>query len=127
MQTLYEKIGGAETVDKLVATFYKKVLSDPILMPFFKNTSIEVLTNMQKAFFAVALGGPVPDSRSSLLEAHRGRGIESNHLRLFTDRLLETLLEIGIEQRDAEKVHDRIAAYSKEVLGETPAETPADE
>ena len=119
MQTLYEKIGGAETVDRLIVSFYQNVLSDPVLMPFFKNTSIEALTNMQKAFFSVALGGPVPETRISLLEAHRDRGIESKHITRFGERLLETLLEIGIEEQDADEVYKRIAAYSNEVLGET--------
>ena len=61
----------------------------------------------------------MPETRISLLEAHRDRGIESKHITRFGERLLETLLEIGIEEQDADEVYKRIAAYSNEVLGET--------
>ena len=119
MQTLYEQIGGEPTIDKLITTFYQNVLSDPLLMPFFEHTSIEKLTKMQKAFFAIALGGPEPDLKIQLYEAHQGRGIERQHLTRFVEHLIETLREIGVEEKAAAKVYERIATYSDEVLGDS--------
>lgn len=119
METLYEKIGGEPTIDKLITTFYQYVMADPMLLPFFENTTIEKLQSMQKAFFTIALGGPEPDLKISLYEAHRGRGIERKHLTRFTDHLMETLQEIGVEEESATKVYQRISTYSDEVLGDT--------
>ncbi len=117
--TLYHRIGGEPTIAQLITAFYQHVLSDPMLSPFFEHTSIEKLQSMQKAFFSIALGGPAPDAKISLYEAHRGRGIERRHLTRFTEHLLATLKEIGIEEDDAMRVYDRISTYSDEVLGET--------
>ena len=119
VQTLYEKIGGKAAIDSLIATFYQHVLSDPLLMPFFEHTSIEKLTKMQRAFFTIALGGPDPDLKVRLYEAHRGRGIEREHLSRFVEHLIASLAEIGIEEKDATKVYERIATYSDDVLGES--------
>ena len=119
METLYDQIGGRESIEKLVTAFYQRVLIDPLLAPFFENTSIEKLQSMQIAFFSIALGGPEPDTKISLYEAHRGRGIESKHLTRFTEHLMSTLKEIGIEEDKAQRVYQRIATYSNEVLGET--------
>lgn len=119
MQTLYERIGGEPTIDKLITTFYQHVLNDPLLSPFFENSSTEKLTSMQKAFFSVALGGPEPDEKISLYEAHQGRGIQVKHLTRFTEHLVETLREIGVEEEDAKQVYERIATYSNDVLGES--------
>ena len=119
MTSLYEQIGGAETIDKLIGRFYQNVLADPLLMPFFENTSIEKLTNIQKAFFSVALGGPEPDEKISLYEVHQGRGIQIKHLTRFTEHLLNTLREIGVEEDHAKKVYERIGTYSNDVLGES--------
>lgn len=119
MTSLYEQIGGAETIDKLIGRFYQNVLADPLLMPFFEGTSIEKLTNIQKAFFSVALGGPEPDEKISLYEVHQGRGIQIKHLTRFTEHLLNTLREIGVEEEDAKKVYERIGTYSNDVLGES--------
>ena len=73
---------------------------------------------MQNAFFTIALGGPEPDFKISLYEAHRGRGIERQHLSRFTEHLVDTLHAIGIDEQSAAKVYERIATYSDEVLGD---------
>lgn len=118
MQTLYEEIG-AENIEKLVVAFYQNVLADPLLEPFFENTSIEKLKRMQVAFFTIALGGPEPVSQSSLYEAHRGRGIEVKHLTRFTEHLLNSLGEIGIDEERAARVYERISTHADDVLGES--------
>ena len=119
MKTLYEKIGGESTIEKLVGAFYQSVLSDPLLQPFFEGIAIEKLQQMQKAFFTLALGGPEPVQNISLYEAHRDRGITRNHLTRFTEHLIKTLEEIGIPEESATRVYQRIATYSDEVLGDT--------
>lgn len=119
MQTLYEQIGGEETIDRLISDFYQHVLSDYLLMPFFENTSIDKLKIMQKAFFTIALGGPEPETKILLHEAHRGRGIEREHLVRFTEHLMATLREIGVDEAAAVKIHQRISVYADDVLGES--------
>ena len=118
MQTLYEKIGGKDSIEQLVTEFYQRVLSDPLLQPFFENTSIEKLQRMQVEFFTIALGGPEPDTKISLYEAHQGRGIATKHLTRFTEILIETLAVVGVKEEDAQKVYERIASYSNDVLGD---------
>lgn len=119
METLFERIGGEPAIQRLITAFYQRVLADPLLKPFFVETSIEKLERMQVAFFTIALGGPEPDEMPSLNQAHRGRGIESRHLTRYTELLIETLAEVGIPEKDAQKVYERIATYSNQVLGET--------
>ena len=118
METLYEQIG-PESIEKLVVAFYQNVLADPMLSPFFENTSVEKLQRMQIAFFTIALGGPQPAAKISLYDAHRGRGIESKHLTRFTEHLMTTLREVGIDEDRAKKVYRRIGTYANEILGET--------
>lgn len=118
MGTIYEQIGGAETIDKLIGSFYRYVLADPLLSPFFEDTSIEKLERMQKAFFAIALGGPDPEIEISIYEAHRGRGIKREHLTRFTEHLMNTLREIGVDEENAKSVYQRLSIYADDVLGE---------
>ena len=104
MQTLFQHIGGEETIKKLITPFYQKVFTDSILGPFFVNTSLEKLTRMQEQFFTIALGGPEPDTEISLFQAHQGRGIQQEHLTRFTEHLLDTLREVGVDDNDASAV-----------------------
>ena len=42
-KTLFEQIGGAETVAQLIDQFYDRVLGDEELAPFFEQTSMDRL------------------------------------------------------------------------------------
>ncbi len=117
--TLFDKIGGRPAIENLVAAFYGRVLTDPLLAPFFEQSDMEKLKKMQLSFFSIALGAGEPEAMPPLREAHQNRGIETKHLTRFTELLLETLNAIGISESDASKIYERVATYSNEVLGES--------
>ena len=115
--SLYERVGGAETVSALVERFYERVLADPELAPFFGKTNVRKLRTMQREFFSVALGGPVTYFGKPLAYAHRGRGIERRHFQRFTDHLLATLEGHGLDERDVHDVIERINTHGSDILG----------
>ncbi len=119
MQTLYQRIGGQEVIEKTVDRFYEHVLADPLMQPFFANTSMDKLRTMQMEFFTIALDGPDTGTTISLYASHQGRGIERQHLTRFTEHLLATLREIGMNESDVSAVIARIATYSDQILGES--------
>jgi hemoglobin len=118
MPTLYEQIGGQPTISKLINAFYKKVFTDPLLGPFFTHASLEKLTKMQEGFFSIALDGPPPENEISLVDAHQGRRISREHLTRFTDHLLTTLKDVGVDDQHAMDIVARIATYSDDILGD---------
>lgn len=115
--SLYDKIGGASGVESLVLDFYAKVLKDPTLAPFFRDTSFEKLYTMQQEFFTMALGGPSDYSGKSLAAAHHGRDIKPEHIGLFVNHLLATLKEKGIDNTEAHTVIERVNRHANEVVG----------
>ena len=115
--TLYDRIGGSDAVENLVGAFYKRVLADPELLPFFEHTSTEKLEHMQKEFFAAALDGPVSYTGRSMSEAHHGLGIKPRHLARFLDHLLDTLKDKGLSEDDTYSVISRINTYADEITG----------
>lgn len=104
-------------IDTLIPAFYTRVLADAELAPFFKHTSIEMLHSMQHEFFSMATGGPVSYTGRSVAHAHHGRGISKHHFALFTGHLIETLLDMGVTQAEADEVIDTINTYTNEVTG----------
>lgn len=115
--TLYERLGGEDMISTLIPAFYVKVLADAELAPFFRHTAIEKLHEMQRDFFAMATGGPVPYSGRPLAHAHHGRGISKHHFALFTTHLVDTLLDMGVTQTEADEVIDRVNTFVNEVTG----------
>ena len=117
--TLYEEIGGEEKIRRLVTSFYQHVLADPILQPFFDGVSIKKLENMQIAFFSAALGNAENTDDFDLYQAHAHLNLNIEHLTRFTNHLLSTLKEIGIEEERCNRIYERIATYSNDILGES--------
>lgn len=119
--SLYEQVGGEAGIEKLVGLFYKRVLSDPELGPFFEQTDTDKLKRMQKEFFSEALGGPPFYSGRSMREVHAGRGIKKSHLRRFTAHLMATLEdsnhELELDERQINAIYSRIALEADEITG----------
>ena len=55
--TIYEAIGGAETIDRLVTLFYKRVGKHPKLTPIFPEDLTET-ARKQRLFLTQFFGGP---------------------------------------------------------------------
>lgn len=118
-QSLYERIGGQETVDRLIIKFYENVFSDPELAPFFSKAELPRLTRMQQEFFSAALDGPVRYSGNSLVAVHHGRGIQRKHFTRFVEHLLTTLRGFDLDQRDIDEVIGRISTQVGRVTEDT--------
>jgi hemoglobin len=55
--TIYEAIGGSETIDRLVTAFYKRVGKHPKLIPIFPEDLTET-ARKQRLFLTQFFGGP---------------------------------------------------------------------
>lgn len=117
--TLYERIGGADTIESLVDSFYGKVLSDPELSFYFKDKPMEKLRKMQKEFFSAATGGPITYSGRPLSEVHRGLAISKREFGRFTEHLIDTLKEVGVHESDANEIISHVNLYADEITNDT--------
>jgi hemoglobin len=121
--SLYERVGGAGSIGHLVAAFYRRVLADPELSPFFADTSVETLQRMQAEFFAAAFDGPIQYSGRTLAEVHSGRGIRARHLRRFLEHLMDTLSDeasgVDLDENDRFEIYSRISTYADEITDTT--------
>jgi hemoglobin len=101
--TLYQQIGGAAGIARLVEIFYSKVLTDPELNGFFANVEMAKLRRMQAELFSAALGGPQRYSGRSMVEAHRRLNISLKDYQRFIRHLFETLDAAGFGLSDQER------------------------
>ncbi|HYO70891.1 MAG TPA: group 1 truncated hemoglobin [Archangium sp.] len=98
-QSLYEQLGGEEMVTRTVNIFYKKVLADPRLRPFFENMDMVRLEAMQRAFLSTAFGGPGAYSGRDMRRAHTrlvARGMSDVHFDAVLGHLDSTLEELSV-------------------------------
>lgn len=115
--SLYQSIGGHTGVAAMVENFYRHVLQDPALAPFFKHTSMDRLHRMQIEFFTVALDGPVAYSGTAIGHAHQGLKISLPDFQRFVKHLFDSLSDFGLSEDERYKIVQRVSKYADEVTG----------
>ncbi len=98
--TLYEWLGGSESLSTLIARFYQKVPTDPLLEPLFRNMDPAHFEHVAK-FIAEVLGGPAEYSAQhgghvAMIRHHLGKGITEQQRQHWVRLLLETADELNL-------------------------------
>jgi|SRR5215472_7691987 len=94
--TIYAAIGGRPAVTAAVDDFFARVLSDPVLGPFFPGGVGARHRAYVVTVLGAALGGPERYRGPDLTAAHRGRGISDTHFDRALNCLDATLAGLGV-------------------------------
>jgi hemoglobin len=120
MQTLYGQIGGEAAVTAAVRIFYRKVMEDDLIRPFFSDLDMEAQTRKQVAFMTWAFDGPSAYRGRDLRTAHaslvKERGLSDIHFDAVARHLDATLTELAVPDELRNEAMRRVAALRQEVL-----------
>ncbi len=118
-ETMYAELGGEAGVVALVDEMYRRVLADHQLGPFFADTDMHRLKQMQVAFISAMVDGPVRYSGAELTEIHRGRGIERKHFSAFCGHLVDAMDARKVSSSVADQILARLAMFADKITGST--------
>ncbi|TWU02133.1 group I truncated hemoglobin [Stieleria varia] len=118
-RVLFDRLGGTAAVAKIVQEAYDRIMDDPMLSPFFADTSMERLKHMQYQFLAAAFDGPVAYSGAELTQVHAGRGITARHFARFCEHFADAMQSHDVNQKDLDDALARLAIYKDRVTGDT--------
>ena len=116
---LYDTIGGRRTIWAATASFYRRVLEDEDLRPFFESTDMAHLHAGQSMFISMLLGGKVAYTGKKIGAAHehaRAKGLIDKHFDAFLKHFRAALDEVGVKPDKAEKVMKLLQAQRNTVL-----------
>ena len=94
-QSLFNRIGGEPAIQATITEFYKRVLADPLLKPFFRDVDMSWLKQQQFDFFVGALGGPQRYRGADMKTAHRHLAIEEKHFAQVATHLVGALKSLN--------------------------------
>jgi hemoglobin len=114
--TLYDELGGAEAVSTAVDLFYGKVMDDPMLGSYFDGIDMHRLKGHQRAFLAVALGGPHAYAGRPLGAAHASLGITADAFAAVVGHLGDTLAELGVDEDTIGVVAANLAPLEADIV-----------
>jgi hemoglobin len=98
--TLYEWMGGAPALEKLLTAFYARVVQEPLLAPVFAAMSPDHVKHVA-AFVGEVFGGPKAYSaahggHAHMLQRHVGRAISEQQRARWMSLLLECADAAGV-------------------------------
>lgn len=116
MSTLYEKIGGQPTIEKVVDDFHKRILADSTVSGFFDNTDMEKQRDRQIGFFALILGGPKDYKGRSMDQTHTGMGLQQPHFDAISKHLTDAMTSSGVSADDAKAAMGEVEKLKPAIL-----------
>jgi hemoglobin len=123
MTSLYQQLGGAAGIDKAVDIFYRKMLGDERVAPFFDSVDMERQAAKQKAFLTMVTGGPHHYTGKDMRQAHRhlvARGLSDVHVDIVVEHLGATLKELGASDAQIAQVAALAGSVRDDVLDRRP-------
>ncbi|KAF4743795.1 hypothetical protein FOZ63_011121, partial [Perkinsus olseni] len=115
---LYDRLGGENSLEKLIDLAYDKALQDDRLRSFFEKNKAKVTTIKKKMtqFIGGLIGGPVTYDGKDLLPAHYGMNITNFHFDVMLTILATTLLnDIGVEKALARELMSALQPVRSDV------------
>ena len=113
---LYERLGGEQAFQDVVAEFYRRVLADVSLAHFFSGVDMDALREHQKSFLIHAMGGPGDYHGRDMKSAHAGLRIEKKDFYAVADHLVDALAAMGVDEETIGEVVDRLEPLSREIV-----------
>lgn len=87
--TLYQRLGEADGIARLVDDVIAAHLENPLVKTRFQNIKdMERTKRMAREFFCAGAGGPQPYTGKDMLAAHRGMNISEQEYLAVTDDIV---------------------------------------
>ena len=99
----YEAVGGGPAVKAVVDDFYRRVLADAELAPFFAGVELHRLKRHQAMLVTKVLGGPDGYYGRSLRDAHQGMDITAGDFARVVGHLVAALRQAGVPETIIER------------------------
>ena len=122
--TLYDRLGGHAALDTAVQRFYRRMLKDPRVAPFFAGVDMESQIAKQRGFLTMVTGGPNNYTGLDMRAGHAhlvARGLNDSHVDVVIEHLGATLAELGASAEDIVEVAALANSVRDDVLSRTSA------
>ncbi|KRX01853.1 Thioredoxin-like fold [Pseudocohnilembus persalinus] len=121
--TLYERLGGINTIPQCIQVFCQKLQKDEKLSTFFDGkVNFENHAIKLTSFFTMITGGTGPDGEiaykgPNLKDAHKNLSLSGAIFDRFCKILQNTMIELGAEKNEATEVLNLLESLRTEVIG----------
>ncbi len=104
MKSLYEHVGGEDTIASVVDELYRRLSTDPRVLHHFATARVDHLKSEQRRWFRSVLGGSDESDRPELSPAHRHLVITEEQVAAVLVHLDASLAKADIDDESRRRV-----------------------
>ncbi|MFW8637442.1 group I truncated hemoglobin [Cribrihabitans pelagius] len=119
--TLFERLGGAAGIRRIVDGAIAAHLCNPVIRERFvpyedRPEYVEEVKQHTCDFFAAGAGGPDNYRGRSMAEAHRGMNINAAEYEAASDDILKTMSALNYDSTSCKTVREILRSLEKDIL-----------
>lgn len=114
--TLYDHLGGRDSIEAAVAGLYRRLLEDPVVSPAFDGVDLLRLRSHMVAFLSAALGSGLVYAGRDMRESHAGLHITDEMFDRTVDHLVQVLDSLDVPDALVQQVLATIAPLREQIV-----------
>ena len=114
--SLYERLGGKESIIKVIDDFVGNVAKDSRINKYFEKTNISHLKSQLVDQVCEAAGGPCKYNGQDMKTAHAGMGITSNEFEALVEDLKITLNKFKVAGNEQNALLSVLGPMKKDIV-----------
>ncbi|KQW38082.1 group 1 truncated hemoglobin [Rhizobacter sp. Root404] len=114
--TLYRQLGGQSGLVKLTDDFMQRLLADPRMNPFFKDTDQKEFKAQLAAQFCEVSGGPCQRKGKDMKTVHDGQDITKSNFNALVEVLQQSMAAQGIPFTAQNRLLAKLAPMHREII-----------
>lgn len=114
--TLYQQLGGQPGLVALADDFMERLLADPRMHPFFKDTDPTVFKSQLVAQFCEVAGGPCRRKGKDMKTVHSGQDVTKSNFNALVEVLQQSMDARGIPFATQNRLLAQLAPMHREIV-----------
>jgi hemoglobin len=115
-KSLFDRIGGRPTLEKVHKIFYDKIYAHPWIGQYFKEIQQDIIEIQQTDFMSQAMGGPAIYCGKLPIAAHKHMFINIELFELRSQLLQDSIREVGLKKEEEEAWMKIDQAFKKGII-----------
>jgi len=113
---LFQQLGGLPGIERFVDIFIGEIGESNTIRPFFEDTNLDRFREKQIEHLCLLSGGPCTYTGDSMVESHRGMGVNEADFNALVDTAIRAMNKAGYSVGTRNRLLARLAPLRGEVM-----------
>lgn len=114
--SLYQEIGGSETLSKVFGLAINRIYNDPVLGPHFEGVPKSHLRKMLTEQTCALIGGPCEYTGKTMRESHQERNVTEAEFYRVVEHVQQAMRLIGLSFEQENRILAALAPLKQDII-----------